>query len=269
MITVRKAIAHILKGAVATGIGFGGTAIAQETSTPANVTMEEVHVTGSRIQRDGMTTPTPVTSVSMNDLRVLAPTTIGAAVTQLPQFINSSVPEGAPASGWTGASGASILNLRGVGQNRTLVLLDGRRVVPSSRRGTLDVNLLPDPLIQRVEVVTGGASAAYGSDAVSGVVNFLLDTDFTGIKTNLQGGISEIGDNENYTASLAGGVALGERMHLIASADYHHEDPIKDATDRDWQQSWGVIPNPLASQPGQPARSRGPTFARRSSRKAG
>jgi iron complex outermembrane receptor protein len=251
--TVRRTIAHILRGAVATGIGFGGTALAQEAPAPANTPMEEVQVTGSRIQRDGMTTPTPVTSVSMSDLHVLAPTTLGAAVTQLPQFINSSVPEGAPGAGWTGASGASILNLRGVGQNRTLVLLDGRRVVPSSRRGTLDVNLLPEPLVQRVEVVTGGASAAYGSDAVSGVVNFLLDTDFTGFKSNLQGGITEIGDNENYTVSLAGGLPLGERMHLIASADYYHADPITDATDRDWQQSWGVITNPLAG-PGQPER---------------
>ena len=134
--TVRRAVARVLKGAVALSVGIGGTALAQTAGDgAAGVQIEEVRVTGSRIQRDGMTTPTPVTSVSMDDLHVLAPTTLGAAVTQLPQFINSSVPEGAPSSGWTGASGASILNLRGVGQNRTLVLLDGRRVVPSSRRG--------------------------------------------------------------------------------------------------------------------------------------
>jgi len=256
MNTVHRTVAHLLKGAMALSVGVSSIAVAQETSgnSAAGAEMAEVHITGSRIQRDGMTTPTPVTSLSMDDLHVLAPTTLGAAVTQLPQFINSAVPEGAPASGWTGASGASILNLRGVGQNRTLVLLDGRRVVPSSRRGTLDVNLLPDPLVKRVEVVTGGASAAYGSDAVSGVVNFLLDTDFTGFKSNIQGGVTELGDNENYSFSLSGGVPIGERMHLIASADYYHVDPIRDATDRDWQRSWGVIPNPRAGQPGEPAR---------------
>lgn len=252
MNNVRRTIASILNAAMAAGLA--GVAVGQEAPASGTVAMEEVQITGSRIQRDGMTTPTPVTSVSVDDLRVLAPTTIAAAVTQLPQFINSSVPEGASSSGWTGASGASILNLRGVGQNRTLVLLDGRRVVPSSRRGTLDVNLLPDSLMERVEVVTGGASAAYGSDAVSGVVNFLLDTDFTGFKSNLQGGITEIGDNENYSISLAGGLPIGERMHVIAAADFYHVDPIEDATDRDWQQSWGVIQNPLQGRPGQPQR---------------
>jgi outer membrane receptor protein involved in Fe transport len=230
------------------------TAMAQEAATDAQSMMEEVHVTGSRIQRDGMTTPTPVTSLNMNDLHVMAPTTLAAAVTQLPQFINSSIPEGAPASGWTGASGASILNLRGVGQNRTLVLLDGRRVVASTRKGTLDVNLLPDSLVKSVEVVTGGASAAYGSDAVSGVVNFILDTKFTGFKSDIQGGITELGDNKNYSVSLAGGIPIGDKAHLITSVDYYKADPITDATTRDWQNSAGLITNPRAGQPGQPAR---------------
>ena len=255
---VSRAVASILRTAAAS-LGVAGAALAQTAgSSPAadigTGPLEEVQVTGSRIQRDGMTTPTPVTALSMDDLQVLAPTTLGAAVTQLPQFINSAVPEGAPASGWTGASGASILNLRGVGQNRTLVLLDGRRVVPSSRRGTLDVNLLPQSLVQRVEVVTGGASAAYGSDAVSGVVNFLLDTDFTGFKSDIRGGITEIGDNENYSVSLAGGMPIGERMHVIGAVDFYDAQAIKDITDRDWFQSWGVIPNPRAGQPGEPAR---------------
>ena len=252
MRTVRTTVAATLRAAA---LCMSGTALAQEAGTDAQpVTMEEVHVTGSRIQRDGMTTPTPVTALNMDDLHVMAPTTLAAAVTQLPQFINSAVPEGAPSSGWTGASGASILNLRGVGQNRTLVLLDGRRVVASTRKGTLDVNLMPDSLVKSVEVVTGGASAAYGSDAVSGVVNFILDTKLTGFRSDIQGGVTELGDNKNYSVSLAGGLPLGERAHLIASMDYYKADPIKDATRRDWQQSQGLITNPLAGQPGQPAR---------------
>jgi outer membrane receptor protein involved in Fe transport len=236
-------------------LGISASAFAQDAASSGQVpVMEEVHVTGSRIQISGMTTPTPVTSLSADDLHVMAPTTLAAAVTQLPQFTNSSVPEGAPSSGWTGASGASILNLRGVGQNRTLVLLDGRRVVASTRRGTLDVNLLPDSLVRNVEVVTGGASAAYGSDAVSGVVNFILDSKFEGFKSDIQGGVTELGDNKNYSASIAGGIPLGERMHLIASVDYYSADPIRDATRRDWQQSQGVISAPPNSPPGTPAR---------------
>ena len=238
---IHRTVRGLIRGALILGAGMGSV-LAQDAADAASE-LEEVHVTGSRIQRDGMSTPTPVTVVNMDDLKVLAPTTIGAAVTQLPQFNNSSVPEGAAAGGWTGASGASILNLRGVGQNRTLVLLDGRRVVPSSRRGTLDVNLLPDPLIQRVEVVTGGASAAWGSDAVSGVVNFMLDTKLEGFEIDLQGGLTEIGDNENLSASLSGGLPLGDRAHLIAAVDIYKVKAIKDAFSRDWQDSWGIITN--------------------------
>jgi outer membrane receptor protein involved in Fe transport len=252
MTTVHRTVSAVIQ---ALTLGASGVAIAQEAPpTAATSPIEEVHVTGSRIQRDGMTTPTPVTALSMNDLHVMAPTTLGAAITQLPQFVGSAIPEGAPSSGWTGASGASILNLRGVGQNRTLVLLDGRRVVASTRKGTLDVNLLPDALVKTVEVVTGGASAAYGSDAVSGVVNFILDTKFEGFKSDIQGGVTELGDNKNYTVSLAGGIPLGDRMHLITAVDYYDADPIRDAARRDWQQSQGVITNPLQGQPGQPLR---------------
>ena len=267
MNTIDRTVADLLRAAacsralkayaLALTLGVSGTALAQEAEKnlpAASAPIEEVHVTGSRIQRDGMTTPTPVTALNMDDLHVMAPTTLAAAITQLPQFINSAVPEGAPSSGWTGASGASILNLRGVGQNRTLVLLDGRRVVASTRKGTLDVNLLPDSLVKTVEVVTGGASAAYGSDAVSGVVNFILDTKFDGFKSDIQGGVTELGDNKNYTVSLAGGIPLGEKLHLITAVDYYKADPITDATRRDWQQSQGVISNPLANQPGQPLR---------------
>ena len=236
-------------------LGLSGAAFAQDAASEAPTpVMEEVHVTGSRIQVSGMTTPTPVTSLSADDLHVMAPTTLAAAITQLPQFTNSAVPEGAPSSGWTGASGASILNLRGVGQNRTLVLLDGRRVVASTRKGTLDVNLLPDSLVKNVEVVTGGASAAYGSDAVSGVVNFILDNKFEGFKSDIQGGVTELGDNKNYTVSLAGGMALGERTHLIAAVDYYSADPITDPTRRDWQQSQGLITLPASRPAGTPAR---------------
>lgn len=253
-IAISRAVAATLRTAVLLGVGLPGVLHAADD---AAAVMEEVQVTGSRIQRDGMTTPTPVTAVTADDLQVLAPTTLGAAMTQLPQFSNSSVPEGAPSAGWSGSSGATFLNLRGIGANRTLVLLDGRRVVPSTRRGTLDVNLIPDSLVRRVEVVTGGASAAYGSDAVSGVVNFILDRDRKGFEAELQGGITELGDNENVSASLAGGLQLGERAHLIAALDYYQVEPIKDARDRDWWNSAGVITNPAynaVSNPNVPQR---------------
>jgi outer membrane cobalamin receptor len=133
------------------------------------------------------------------------------ALNQLPQFLQNDTAESV--GGWTGSAGQSLLNLRGVGSVRTLVLLDGRRVVPSTRRGTTDVSVLPQALLSRTEVVTGGASAAYGSDAVSGVVNFVLDTNYEGLEGSVQGGMSSRHDNDNSQASISGGLKIGERGH--------------------------------------------------------
>ena len=143
--------------------------------------LEEVMVTGSRIrQRSGMETPTPVTSVEMSEIAELDPGNIIDAVTQMPQFLNNDSP--ATAGSAVGPLGAAGANLRGIGSNRTLVLLDGRRVPSFNRLGTADISTFPEAMIRGMEVVTGGASAAYGSDAVSGTVNFLLDTQYSGLK---------------------------------------------------------------------------------------
>jgi outer membrane receptor protein involved in Fe transport len=213
-----------------------------EAAAPAEA--DRITVTGSRIVRSGMTTPTPVTAVTADELTTLAPTTLMDALNQLPQFTNSSTPQ-TVGSGWTGSAGQSILNLRGIGSNRTLVLLDGRRVVSSNRRGTVDIGILPEALVERVEVVTGGASAAYGSDAVAGVVNFILDTDYEGVKGHLQGGVSDHGDNENLEASLSGGFQLGQRAHVLLSIDAYRSDGVDNYLERDWyKEGWGVINNP-------------------------
>jgi len=210
--------------------------------TPPYSVVEEISVTGTRIQRSGMTTPTPVTAMSAEELHQMAPTTLMDALSQLPQFSGNQTP--ATVNTWTGNSGAGILNLRGVGGNRTLTLLDGRRIVPSTRIGTIDVNILPEAVVQRVEVVTGGASAAYGSDAVAGVVNFILDTDFSGFKSMVQGGVSQRGDAGNYKISLADGMEIGEGGHLLLAADFYHSAALKDYKNRDWFDGWGVIDNP-------------------------
>jgi len=233
-------------------LAIAGPAFAQESppeepeqsaSTEASAGMQEVHITGSRIQReDGMTTPTPVTAVSAQELQQLAPTTLMAGLDQLPQFVGNETT--ATTFTWTNNAGASTLNLRGLGANRTLTLLDGRRVVPSTRLGSTDVGIFPEPLVARVDVVTGGASAAYGSDAVAGVVNFILDTEFTGLKGDLQTGISDRGDNKNYKIALSGGMPIGDKMHLLLSADYFKSEGIDGYEDRDWNEGWGVINNP-------------------------
>jgi len=213
-----------------------------ESSQPAQ-TGNTIIVTGSRIQRSGMNAPTPVTVIGAEQLEQIAPTTLSEGLSQLPQFLNSDRPATTGIS-YSGNAGASYLNLRSLGSSRTLVLLDGRRVVPATRQGTTDISMLPQALVERVDVVTGGASAAYGSDAVTGVVNFLLDDDFEGIKGRVQGGISSRGDDENYRIELAAGFALGERTHLVMSAEYFSTEGVEDYRNRDWFEGWASISNP-------------------------
>ncbi|HHX82369.1 MAG TPA: TonB-dependent receptor plug domain-containing protein, partial [Pseudomonadaceae bacterium] len=213
-------------------------------SVMAQDVVEEVSVTGSRIRDTGMTSPTPVTSISRDEMDNLSPGTLMDSLDLLPQFLNSSTIEdtGSPTTGtWSGVGAQSTLNMRGVGGNRTLVLLNGRRIVPSNRLSTVDINLFPQALIQRTEAVTGGASAAYGSDAIAGVTNFILDTGFEGFSANLQGGVTDYGDGENARASIAAGRSLNERSHFILGADYYRSASIDNFDGRDWYRPWGSI----------------------------
>lgn len=207
-----------------------------------------VAVTGTRIARDGMTTPTPVAALSRNELDELGPGTLMDALAQLPHFVNSDTPQ-TQSFGTSGAVGASYLNLRGIGTIRTLMLLDGRRVVPSTRFGTVDVALFPRNLVERVEVVTGGASASYGSDAVSGVVNVILDEDFTGLRTHAQAGIADPGDYGNVEAGFTFGTRLGGRSRLLLSMELFRLAGIRGYDSRGWYDGQAAIPNPDPAGP--------------------
>ncbi|HHX83113.1 MAG TPA: TonB-dependent receptor, partial [Pseudomonadaceae bacterium] len=174
-------------------------------------------------------------------LTAMAPGNLIEAFDQLPQFLNNESPQ--TQSNFAGAGGASHLNLRGIGVNRTLVLLDGRRMVSSNRNGAVDINLFPEAMIRRVEVVTGGASAAYGTDAVAGVTNFMLDTNFTGLETKVQGGVSERGHGEDAELSLSFGTGVGSNGHFIGSAEYYYRNGL-DGPDFDWYKGWGLVTSP-------------------------
>jgi iron complex outermembrane recepter protein len=187
--------------------------------------LEEITVTGSRIAgSSGMNAPTPVTAVSSVELSQMSPGSMIDALGQLPQFSGNIAPE--QIVGGQNSGGANV-NLRGAGVNRTLVLLDGRRVVSSNRFGAVDVNMFPEALLQGIETVTGGASASYGTDAVAGVVNFRLDTDFEGFKTHVQGGQTSRDDGENWEASAAFGQGFfDDRLHVIGSFGKYQQDSI-------------------------------------------
>ncbi|HTK35067.1 MAG TPA: TonB-dependent receptor [Caulobacteraceae bacterium] len=215
---------------------FGGvSALVLATSAFAQDAgqVESVVVTATRIQTNGYTQPTPVTVAPVAQLMQTTPSTISDALNKLPEFNGSSGNAGNSASGgpstvYTG----NFLNLRNMGAIRTLILLDGHRVPATAVSGVTDVNTLPQALVQRVDVVTGGASAVYGSDAVTGVVNFVLDTRYTGLKMQVQDGISEKGDVPSFKFNVAAGAKVFDRGHFIFSAEHNQNAGLKRAGDR-------------------------------------
>jgi outer membrane receptor protein involved in Fe transport len=183
----------------------------------------DIVVTGSRLMTNGNNLPTPVTTVSTEALLRNTPTSVPDALKKLPAFALS---RGTAVQGDTtdNATGA-YLNLRGIGIQRNLVLLDGHRVPPTSYTGAVDTNILPQMLLQRVDVVTGGASAVYGSDAVSGVINFVLNTKFEGLSVQAQRGISTFGDAPSWRAGAAYGTTFaGDRGHVMASFEHYDQN---------------------------------------------
>lgn len=144
-------------------------------------------------------------------------------------------------------AGGNFLNLRGIGTNRTLVLVDGRRHVPTSSSGLIDTNVVPSSLVERIEVVTGGASAAWGSDAVAGVVNIILKKDLEGLELNLEGGRTKYKDGENYKVSTAYGRSFaGGRGHVTTALEYSNNEGLDTDSRREWvQRRYGLVLNPL------------------------
>jgi iron complex outermembrane recepter protein len=199
------------------------TAAAQAQQAANNV--ESVTVTGSRVISDITLSPTPLTVVTAEQLSATTPTNIPDALNKLPDFIGGSTPR-TQNNGSTNNSG-NTLNLRNLGVSRTLVLLDGQRIAPSNQNGTVNVDSLPQMLMSRVDVVTGGASAVYGSDAVAGVVNFILDKNFNGFKYDMNAGLSKYGDAAEEKIGIAWGTDLfGGRGHYEMAARVFQQDAI-------------------------------------------
>ncbi|MBB3953954.1 TonB-dependent receptor plug domain-containing protein [Novosphingobium sediminicola] len=225
-----------MAGAQTSGPASTETAATQPSASEEKAGDQAIIVTGTRIQ-GGFNAPTPVTVASVEDLKQAAPTNIADGLNQLPAFNSSTRTTSPGTAAATGNNGQNLLNLRGLGPNRTLILLNGNRMVATNFLGSVDVNILPQALIKRVDVVTGGASAAYGSDAVSGVVNFVLDENLNGLKGEIRGGLSTYGDMGSKAASLAYGKSfIDDRLHILASAEYFQQDGIRadQSTGRAW-----------------------------------
>lgn len=182
--------------------------------------------TGSRLARPTLSSPVPLTSVTVNELTDTGDVSLGDALNDLPS-LRSTYSQG-NSTRFIGTAGLNILDLRGLGVSRTLVLVNGKRHVTASPGDYLvDVNTIPVDLLDRVDVVTGGNSAVYGSDAVAGVVNFVLKRDFEGFTLRGQGGISSRGDRGNMFVSGTFGKNFGDgRGNIAISGEYAKSNPL-------------------------------------------
>lgn len=184
--------------------------------------LEEVVVTGSRITTPGLQSASPITSIGAAEIALQQT----SEVEQILRFLPSTIPGDNPARN-NGTAGATTVNLRGLGPQRNLIMIDGKRITPYNEGGAVDVSVVPTALIERVDVITGGASAVYGSDAISGVVNFIFKKNFEGVE--LDTGYSQTGDKDGatYRAALTlGANAPDGKGNIAVSLGYSKREPV-------------------------------------------
>jgi iron complex outermembrane receptor protein len=210
---VQRSIAQIISGVAV--IAATAPALAQDK-------LEEVTVTGTRIAKPDLTSNSPISTISAETLDQLNTVNLETQLRQLPQFL-----PGATEYINNGNPGAATVNLRGLGSNRTLVLMDGKRLPPFGLSGAVDINLIPAAIIERVDVVTGGASAVYGSDAVAGVVNFITKQNFEGVQIDADASQYGKGDGLTQSFALSAGTSFADdRGSALLSFGYTKRDPV-------------------------------------------
>lgn len=224
------------------------------TSAKADEVLEVVEVTGTRIVGGGYNAPNPIQTLNADRIEQMALPNIGEGLNRLPMFRATLTPQTTEDLAPTNI-GARIADLRGLGASRTLVLVDGRRFVPSNSQGTVDLNNIPTNLVERVDIVTGGASALYGADAVSGVVNLILDKKFTGLELESSYGRSQVGDKDTVHVSVKAGTGFaGDRGHFLLGAEFENDDGTGGCSTRDWcRQNTNILANPTPGANGLPA----------------
>jgi outer membrane receptor protein involved in Fe transport len=235
--TLRDAITFAL-AVGATAVAGTGIAFAQDATTPAPAApadqqatnLDRIEVTGSRIRRVDAENASPVVTIDRAAIEKTGKLTIGDLVQELPNIAGAATN---PTVNNGGGTGASTIDLRGLGSQRTLILINGRRVVhQGGNDGGADVNAIPASAVERIEVLTVGASSVYGSDAVSGVVNFIMRKDFEGMQASIDYGISDRQDGQRQGGSFTFG-QVGDKGNIIAGVNYNKFDAISSA-DRDF-----------------------------------
>ncbi|GAB4526476.1 MAG: TonB-dependent receptor [Amphiplicatus sp.] len=214
----RLKLTTVLTGAAAIAAAGAPPAAAQEGRSE-----DVVVVTGSRLQRSDLSAPSPTTVVGAEQIQNAGDATIESILYEFPQLAagNTSSVNAA------GGSGVLTANLRALGPTRTLVLVNGRRFVAANGDGSVDLATVPSALVERVEIITGGASAVYGSDAIAGAVNFILKENFTGVEASYQYGQTTKGDGAHHKADLTLGADFdGGRGNAVVHASYTQRDPV-------------------------------------------
>ncbi|WP_448554674.1 TonB-dependent receptor domain-containing protein [Thalassotalea montiporae] len=236
-------IAKAVRLAVVFGVSSVTTIAANAQNVQANENEEVIQVTGSRIARSELSQPTPVVTLEARDIQKFGTPDLGSILSELPAIGASDSLIGN--NGDNAVAGTSSADLRSLGASRTLVLVNGKRhVAGNPGEATVDLSTIPAGLIERVEVITGGASAIYGSDAVSGVINVILKKDYDGFDFNVTGAKSTEGVNSrNHTISILSGTDL-EDGNVTFFASYDRIGEVL-ATDIRQYDNWGTVINPL------------------------
>ncbi len=236
-----------LLGSAATliaSLALGATSVSAQDADTDGEEFEEVVVTGSRIVRRDLSAPSPISTVDASEFKFTGAQNVEQVLATLPQTI-----PGFGGSSNNPGNGTATVNLRGLGASRTLVLVNGRRYLQSNQAGVVDLNTIPSSLIERVEVVTGGASAVYGSDALGGVVNFVMKSDFEGLELDAQFDTTTKGDANKYNVSATvGGNFADGRGNVTVYANYMKREPLFQG-DRDFStfalsDSFGSVETP-------------------------
>ena len=242
----------MLRAAAVLAAGLSATPALAQDAQPAEDA--QIVVTGTRAARNGYQAPSPTNVIRAEVIDNQGATGLGEILEQTGMVKGTRNPNSNATS--TSSPGQWTADLRGLGGQRTLVLVDSSRIVPFAPASNLsvptttDLNLIPTLMVERVEIVTGGASAQYGSDAVSGVVNILLRREFDGVRVRAQTGMSEEGDAEEKRIGVLGGWNSGDgRAHFVFSADWVDNDGVGDIYTRDW----GRRETMIVSTPGTPS----------------
>jgi outer membrane receptor protein involved in Fe transport len=242
-VSVAAAVAAILGGVVLSS--HAPTARAQEASSSNEIT--EVVVTGSRIVRRDLTSSSPLITVDTAALEQRSGLNVESYLNQLPAFNPAAAPTLLTGSGSNSdvqisavsSVGISAISLRGLGPNRTLTLIDGRRAVPNNANMVVDVNSIPSSMIKRVDIISGGASAVYGADAMGGVSNFILRKDFEGLEVDAQYGGTEAGDGQEIRGSAIMGTKIADgRGHIVVATEYYDRQAAFQKNRDFWTNAW-------------------------------